>query len=49
MMKKKFIVYFNKTNGDLIIGDKQRDNVFNHFITDNTLGRLNWINKWRNN
>jgi hypothetical protein len=44
----RIIVCFNQTTGDLITGDRQRDKVFNRFITDNTLGWLNWIEKWVN-
>ena len=45
----RIIVSFNQTSGDLITGDKQRENVFNRFIADNTLGGLQWIIKWGNN
>lgn len=45
----RLIVSFNQTSGDLITGDRQRENVFNRFMADNTLGGLQWIAKWRNN
>nr|AHI51277.1 hypothetical protein [Cylindrotheca closterium] len=45
----RVIVSFNQTSGDLITGDRQRENVFNRFMADNTLGGLQWIAKWRNN
>jgi hypothetical protein len=45
----RLIVSFNQTSGDLITGDRQRENVFNRFMDDNTLGGLQWIAKWGNN
>ena len=45
----RLIVSFNQTSGDLITGDRQRENVFNRFMADNTLGGLKWIAKWGNN
>ena len=42
----RYVVAFNQTNGDLITGDKQRENVSNRFMADNTLGGLQWIAKW---
>lgn len=45
----RLIVSFNQTSGDLITGDRQRENVFNRFMADNNLGGLQWIAKWRNN
>ena len=46
---KRLMVSFNQTNGDFITGDRQRENVFNRFMADNTLGGLQWIAKWGNN
>lgn len=43
------IVSFNQTSGDLITGDRQRENVFSRFMADNTLGGLQWIAQWGNN
>ena len=45
----RLIVSFNQTSGDLITGDRQRENVFNRFMDNNTLGGLQWIAKWGNN
>jgi hypothetical protein len=45
----RLIVSFNQTSGDLITGDRQRENVFDRFMDDNTLGGLEWIAKWGNN
>ena len=45
----RLIVSFNQTSGDLITGDRQRENVFDRFMDDNTLGGLKWIAKWGNN
>lgn len=45
----RLIVSFNQKTGDLITGDRQRENVFNRFMADNTLGGLKWIVKWGNN
>ena len=46
---QRFIISFDQTTGDLITGDKQRQSAFNRFMTDNTLGGLEWIIKWNNN
>lgn len=45
--ENRIIVSFNQTTGDLITGDRQRENVFNRFMDDNTLCGLQWITKWK--
>jgi len=42
----RYIICFNKTTGDLITGDKQRQKKVDKFDKTNQLGSNKWINKW---
>ena len=42
----RYLVCFNQTTGDLIIGDKQRRGTINKFDQTNKIGSKKWIDKW---